>query len=454
MNRPSIRRRLIVWVLAALGIASPLLLVAAYLITLREIDEVLDDSLRETARLLADRDLAWTLPVDTSADPLSLQDTESRLVAIARRPDGSLLFSSQPGLQLWFSPTPGLAVQRANGVAWHVFTVAQADRVIQVAQPASVRRDGAAESASQLLLPLSALVILMGGLLVVALRRGMVPLRQTSDAIAQRSAASLAPLDEQGVPAELLPMVRTLNDLLRRLSEAFAAQRNFVADAAHELRSPVTALQLQIQILQRSHDDAERAEATAALASGIARMRRLIEQLLDLSKTLDADRAAGPDAGEEVHLADLARTVVASLSDTALRRRIDLGVDADGEVVVAGYAAQLEMLVRNLVENALKYTPAGGVVDVVVGAFEGRPAVRVIDDGPGIAEGERERVFDRFYRSPEANASADSGSGLGMAIVRAIADRHGASVSLHRGRGAAGLEVTVLFPSRAALAGR
>ena len=446
MTRPSIRRRVVVWVLAALGVASPLLLAAAYLITLDEIDEVLDDSLRQTALLLADRDLGWTLPTH-AADPVpSLEDTESKLVAVAWRPDGSLLFSSQPDLRVAFSATPGPSMQRIESVAWHVFTVVQPDRVIQVAQPASVRREGAAEAATQLVLPLSVLVVLMGGLLLAALRRGMAPLRPTSEAIARRGATSLEPLDEHHVPVELLPMVRTLNDLLRRLSAAFAAQRDFVADAAHELRSPVTALQLQLQVLQQSAHGVDRDEAMAAMASGIARMRRLIEQLLDLSKTLEDDHRGATDEGEPVHLTELARSVVAGLSEAALRRRIDLGVEVEGDVAVAGDPAQLEMLLRNLVENALKYTPPGGVVDVVVGPVDGAPAIRVIDDGPGIAPAERERVFDRFYRSPESNASADSGSGLGLAIVKAIAERHRASVTLHGGRGPAGLEVRVVFP--------
>ena len=209
------------------------------------------------------------------------------------------------------------------------------------------------------MLPLSVLVVLMGGLLVAALRRGMAPLRPTSEAIARRGATSLDPLDEHDVPAELLPMVRTLNDLLRRPSAAFAAQRNFVADAAHELRSPVTALQLQLQVLQQSAHGVDRDEAMAAMASGIARMRRLIEQLLDLSKTLEDDHRGATDEGEPVHLTELARSVVAGLSEAALRRRIDLGVEIEGDVAVAGDPAQLAMLLRNLVENAQVHAARG-----------------------------------------------------------------------------------------------
>jgi len=445
MTQPSIRRRLIVWTLGVLGIGMPLLLVAAYLITLGEIDEVLDDSLRQTALLLADRDLVAALPVVPPTKSLSADDTESKLVAIARRPDGALLFTSQPELVLSFSATPGHSVQRGNGAVWHVFTVVQADRTIQVAQPASVRSEGAAESASQLLLPLSVLVAVMGGLVLLALRRGLLPLRITNDAIAQRSANSLAALEVRDVPAEVLPMVRAFNELLARLEAAFDAQRSFVADAAHELRTPVTALQLQIQILERSRDAAEQAAATAALSAGIARMRRLIEQLLDLSRTLEDDRVGATVDRQTVRLGELARSVVASLSESAQRRGIDLGARVDSEATVQGNAAQLEMLLRNLVENALKYTQPGGIVDVVVETLDGAPALRVIDNGPGIPVGEEARIFDRFYRSPQVIATAEPGSGLGLAIVRAIADRHGAVASLHGGRGGVGVEVRILF---------
>jgi two-component system, OmpR family, sensor kinase len=449
MRQPSIRRRLMIWVLGALSLGAPLLVFAAYLLTLAEIDEVLDDSLRQTALLLADRDLARTLPAEPAAGSASPLDTESMLVAIARRPDGALLFSSQPATSLSFSVTPGASMQRANDAMWHVFTVVQDDRIVQVAQPASVRRESAAEAASQLLLPLFALVAMIGVLLVIALRRGLQPLRTTGAALADRSASSLAPLDLHDVPLEFQPLVRALNDLLQRLSTAFEAQRNFVADAAHELRSPVTALQLQVQILERSRDPVEQAEITRALAAGIGRTRRLIEQLLYLSGAVADEPAGVPPVRERVGLGDLARAVVVRWSLDAERRQIDLGADVVNEATVVGDAAQLDVLLSNLVDNALRHARRTGVVDIVAGTFEGAPTLRVIDDGPGIPEAERARVFDRFYRSPEAAARAETGSGLGLAIAKAIAGRHRASISLHGGPDGVGLEVRVVFPAPA-----
>ena len=321
-------------------------------------------------------------------------------------------------------------------------------RWCKVAQPTDVRRESAAESASQLLLPLFIIVTTIAGLLVIALRQGMQPLRETSAALAKRNANSLTPLDMRQVPLELLPLVHTLNDLLHRLSAAFEVQRDFIADAAHELRSPVTALQLQAQLFERTQDPTERAAATAELSAGIARTRRLIEQLLNLSRAAADDSASAAFACEPVPLGDLVRSAVVRRSLDAERRQIDLGAEVQSEVSVDGDAGQLEILLGNLVENALRYTQSGGVIDVVAGTFEGAPVLRVIDNGPGISEAERARVFDRFYRSPEVAASAVPGSGLGLAIVKAIADRHRAVVSLQTGRNGVGLEARVVFPAR------
>jgi two-component system OmpR family sensor kinase len=445
MRQPSIRRHLMVWVLGTLCVGTPILVFAAYMLTLGEIDEVLDDGLRQTALLLADRDLVGALPVHPVNALAQAADTESKLVAIARRQDGSLLFTSEPSMNLRFAFLAGASLQRALDADWHVFTVVQPGRVVQVAQPVSVRRELAAESASQLLLPVLGLVVLIGGMLVLALRRGLLPLSATTEALSVRSANSLSPLALEDVPNELLPMVRTLNDLLARLAAAFEAQRHFVADAAHELRSPVTALQLQLQVLERSGDPSQRQLVMHELAAGMARTRRLIEQLLYLSRAA-ADESTGETfARGPLRLGDVARGVVACWSAEAERRGIDLGADEQMVVTVEANEGQLEVLLGNLVENALRYTGRDGVVDVVATEIDGAPALRVIDDGPGIEPAERERVFDRFYRSPDAVASVEHGSGLGLTIVKAIADRNGATVSLHSGHNGAGLEVRVVF---------
>jgi two-component system OmpR family sensor kinase len=441
---PSIRRQLMALVLGALCLGVPALAISAYWLTLGEIDEVMNDSLQQTALLLADRDLRGAIAGEAAVAGLAFADTESKLVAIARSRDGTLLFTSEPRLAPRFDPSPGLSTQRVNDAAWKVFTVVQSDRTVQVAQPISVRRELAAESASQLAVPLFVVMSLIAVLTYAALRQGMKPLATANAALASRSAQSLDPLDTQGVPVELLPLVHTLNDLLARLGSAFEEQRHFAADAAHELRSPITALQLQAQLLERSTDPQERAAASAELAAGIARARRLIEQLLLLARVSSRSEAVAR-VSEPIDLAALARAAVAQWSPEAERRGIDLGARADAPLAARGDPAQIEMLLSNLVDNALRYARRGGTVDVVARDDGGVPVLAVIDDGPGIAPAERARVFDRFYRSREAVASGESGSGLGLAIVRSIAERHGAHVSLHDGSGGRGLEVRVSF---------
>lgn len=443
MSSASILRRQMAWVLGALSLGAALLIVAAYRITLAEIDEILDDSLRQTALLLADRDLVH-MPAGAAVD-FGAAQAESKMVAFGRRPSGEMLFTSQPELSLAFRVTAGASVQAAAGINWHVFTVVQSDRIIQVAQPDAVRSESAGEAASQMLLPMAFLTLLIAILLLVALRRGLRPLQATNEALAQRGVSSLAPLDLNAVPAELLPLVRTLNDLLQRLSAALATQRQFVADAAHELRSPMAAVQLQAQVLEGSNSPAEREQAGRELAAGIARANRLVRQLLQLSRASAANDDGLAVLRVPVGLGDIARAAVARWAPEAERRGIDLGAEVRDECMVEGDAAQLDILLGNLIENALHHTPAGGVVDVVVSRVANTPMLQVVDSGSGIAEVDRARVFDRFYRGHDAAARAESGSGLGLAIVRAVADAHHALVSLHDRVAGPGLEARVVF---------
>lgn len=448
MKTRSLRRQLVSWVLGTLFVCIPLLAVAAYLLMLAEVNEVLDDSLREAALLLADRDLRGALaPSALSAPTTPFTDTESQLVAIGRSKEGERLFDSRPELGLRFEAIAGSSVQHVLGADWHVFTVVQADRVVQVAQTLAARRNAAAESASQLLLPLAGMALVAGVLLILALRRGLRPLKVAERALAERGARSLQPLGLEELPTEMLPIVRSVNDLMRRLAASFETQRHFIADAAHELRSPVTALQLQVQILEASADPAGRALATAELASGIGRTRRLIEQLLSESRIASDDNADGGAGFSAVDLAAVVRAVVERRADEADRRGIDLEASLGGDALVCGNAEQLDMLVSNLIENALRYTRAGGTVDASVGSGSGVVVLCVTDNGPGIPEDERARVFDRFYRSPRAVAGGEFGSGLGLSIVRSIADRHGAAATLGAGRDGTGLEVRIVWPA-------
>jgi signal transduction histidine kinase len=443
----SIRRRLLVWVLGALTLGGAGLLGVAYLNLLHELHEVFDDSLKQVALAVAEHHRFDGRHSARQRDelphlPSVFEEGAFDYVTLTWTRDGRLLSTSDRSVQLPFVGHTGLSRQHAaTGETWYVYTLVDGDGVVQAAQRSSVRRLLAGGSATYLLVPLLLLIGVIGALIVLALRRGLQPLDRAAADAAARSAVSLEPIGVQGLPEEIHPLVRAIDGLMARLAVAFAAQRQFVADAAHELRSPVTALRLQLQLLERSADPAARGAATQELKSGIDRAQRLIEQLLQLSR-VEPDAPASRE--ETVDLGALAREVVGALSVKADHLGVDLGADSGPEgPTLRGDADQLRILLTNLVENALRHAPAGGgVVDVKAGVLEGRPALQVMDNGPGIPPAERERVFDRFYRG-EQGAGAQ-GSGLGLAIVKAIAQRHRAEVSLHEATGG-GLDVQVRF---------
>jgi two-component system OmpR family sensor kinase/two-component system sensor histidine kinase QseC len=242
------------------------------------------------------------------------------------------------------------------------------------------------------------------------------------------------------LPQEIEPLVAELNRLLARLEKAFAAQQVFLSDVAHELRSPLTALRLQSQLLERAPDETARLEARTRLAAAIDRASHLVEQLLSLARSNPQE--ASPSF-ESVDLGELAAAALTDCHDLAQSRDIDLGLDAEGSARLMGDPVALRALLRNLIDNAVRYTPPGGTVQVRTALRGERAIVTVSDNGPGIPAADRQRVFDRFYRRPD---TSQAGTGLGLAIVKAVAERHRAEVSLEDAPGG-GLRAVVSFPA-------
>jgi two-component system OmpR family sensor kinase len=255
-------------------------------------------------------------------------------------------------------------------------------------------------------------------------------------------------VSENDLPDEVLPLVQELNLLFGRVRTAFEAQQHFVADAAHELRSPLAALKLQVLSLGRAQDEAARNVAIGRVTAGIERATRLVEQLLVLAR----QEGAADGKLEPVSLSDLLKRTLGDMAGLAQARQIDLGLHHADDASVDGQPDALIILLRNLVDNAIKYTPAGGTVDLdlrrLPGAkgAPGRVVLSVEDTGPGIPPDERERVFNRFYRVPGSEAG---GSGLGLAIIKSIAEAHGAALTLDQSERLGGLKVKVDFPETA-----
>jgi two-component system OmpR family sensor kinase len=288
-----------------------------------------------------------------------------------------------------------------------------------------------------LLLPALALLV------VWIVGRAVRPVRRFADVLRDRERDALDPLDGDGLPDEIRPVATALNDLLARLKESIERERSFIADAAHELRTPLTALDLQVQSLRAEAAGAGHDDAIARLEAGVARAARLVEQLLALAR----EERDGTRVHEPVALPDAARDAIGEMLSLADKHGIDLGMGRSDAVQVAGDREALRVLIRNLLDNAIRYSPAGSQVDVSVERHDGaepRAVLVVTDGGPGIPPPERERVFDRFHRVP---GTAAPGSGIGLALVRSIAAHHHARIHLDDGPGARGLRVRVDFPA-------
>lgn len=269
------------------------------------------------------------------------------------------------------------------------------------------------------------LLVLVAGLVtVLGLRRGLGPVLRLRDAVRARRRDQLEPFDETTVQTELRPLVRALNDYMVRVQAQMAAQRRFVANAAHQLRTPLTLLSTQAGFAAREGDPGRRQEALQALIRSTRQATRLAEQLLTLTRAEPGSRAPRAD---RIDMADIARQVLEARAEEALRLGIDIGLEADGDAPVIGDGTMLREMVVNLVDNALRYTPAPGTVTVTVRRSGAVVEVLVEDSGPGIPEAERERVFERFYRVIGTQAE---GSGLGLAIVREVVEGAGGSVAL------------------------
>jgi two-component system OmpR family sensor kinase len=425
----SIRRTLLVWLLATVAVAGALVAVGVYRTAYDEAAELFDYQLQQMGIALRDRIFEGGGGGGSDGEDFVIQ---------VWRADGAVVFVSSARLVPPVRAPVGLSTVTADGGDWRVYRIDAQNQIVQVAQPMSLRRDRAAKAALRVLVPLLIALPLLAALIWFVVGRGLAPLTGLARSVAARGPRALDPLPEARAPDEVRPLVSSLNDLLARLGRALDRERAFIGDAAHELRTPLAAVALQLQLLERVPEGPEREQALVRLKAGVGRSARLVQQLLDLARQ---DEAVTDRLPARVDLAAVAREVVVEQAPQAQARGIDLGLDASA-AEVEGDAESLRVALGNLVDNAIRYTPPGGKVDVRV-QTEGKEVIaEVLDTGPGIPAEERERVFDRFYRG---GAAAGSGSGLGLAIVREIARRHGATVELRDRDGGQGFCAGVRF---------
>jgi len=353
---------------------------------------------------------------------------------------GKLVRNSTPEVDLPLQSGSGLSAEKIGGRIWQIYTLrAGKSGFVQIAQPKKIVDTMVAESAARALAPFFLLFALLalGGWYIVG--RNLAPLTALSDAITGWEADKMQPLPENEAPQEVQPIITALNSLLAKLGKAMELQRQFTADAAHELRTPLTAIKLQLDVLKRAQTTEAREDAQHKLAEGIDRCIHLATQLLAASRSMSVKSA--PDF-QSLDFKELVRSSLAGFADLATDKDIELSFAANDDYRIMGDEEGLRALVGNLVDNAMRYTPQGGKIDVRLSGKDGKPILEVADTGPGILQNQQSRIFERFYRIP---GTTSTGSGLGLSIVKNVAESHGANVELVHARDK-GAVFRVTFP--------
>ena len=401
----SIRRTLLLGL--SVGLSGGILAAAGlvYFQAREEANELFDYQMKQLVASLPSQSFAPLAP--SRAEEANMQED---IVIQIWDGSGLRIYHSHEQTDLPQRAELGFSSVNTPGGAWRVYSRQLGNTTVQVAQPLSARRAVATKMAVRTMAPL--------------ILRGLSAVKRAAEDVQARDAGSLSPVSGDGLPQEIQPLVQALNGLLSRLSVALDAQRAFVADAAHELKTPLTALGLQIRLAERAESAEDRKHAFAELKQGLERAIHLVHQLLTLARQ---EPGAFEQAQEDVDLVALARNVVADFVVAADAKLIDLGIKAEMPAHVTGNPAALRILLSNLVDNAIRYSPNGGRIDVSIQSGDRTAALIVQDAGPGIPEADLARVIDRFYRVTGTQAQ---GSGLGLSIVKRIAETHDADITL------------------------
>jgi len=439
----SLRRRLLGLLLGGVAAAWLVTMVFSYIDAHHEVDELFDAQLAQAAQTLL------ALASHDEGDDISdLGDAahkyQRRLRCQIWRADGKLLMRSNNAPPTPLTAATGFSETHGEEGHWRHFSQWNDDHSlqVQVSENHHIRDELIGHIAWRLLFPALFGLPLIGLWVWLATRHGFASLDGIARQIASRDPQQLQPVHPAAAPEEIRTLLEALNGLFQRVENTLEGERRFTADAAHELRTPLAALQAQLQVAQRARDDDERERSLNQLQSGLSRAAHLVDQMLQLAR-LDPESSL-PDP-QAVDLATLAEAVCADLGPQILARNLDFDLEAESNAVVTGQAEWLRVLIRNLVDNAVRYTPEGGQVRVAIHRNGSHIELSVSDSGPGIPVEERESVFRRFHR---LNQGSQPGSGLGLAIVARIAELHGATFCLDTSPITKGLDVGVQFAAR------
>ena len=435
----SLQFRLSLWLsLVILAMAVPAGVFSFYS-AYHEANDLQDDQLRQVAALVLSRDLPPATP-DRHAIG-KMKDEESKVIVQVLAP-GAPAKGDDEALRLPADLRDGIQTFKAGRVHWRLFVqTTPSGQRLAVGQQTAVRDEIARDSGLRTMMPFMVLIPVLIALVSFLVRRMLRPIALLSQEVDRRDDQDMRPLAEQQVSDEIRPLIGSINRLLRRVADNMDAQRRFLADAAHELRSPLTALSLQAENLAATDLSPASTARLLPLRQGLNRSKALLEQLLTLARSQNT----GAPQLARVSLQAVLRRVMEDSLPLAQARQIDIGIEADTEITLAAQEVDIVALVRNLIDNAIRYTPQGGSVELRAGMQPGLVSIEVEDSGPGIDEAERERVFDPFYR---VLGSGQDGSGLGLSIVKSIVARLHGRIELQHARGTApyGLKVVIHIP--------
>jgi two-component system OmpR family sensor kinase len=434
----SIRGRLLVWLLSALLVLTILITTVTYVVERIALRDHENERLKRIALAipphLKKADLRQiNVKLYHGRDDFALQIWDS---------DATLIYQSHADFSLPRFSKPGFSIAKWRGERWKVYIRNTDTYTIQVTQSLDARAELVNERALHAIIPPLLVIPVFALFIPLCLNRGLQSLAHFSKELEARSPQALGPLSVRDQPSEIAPLKQALDTLLQRLSHASDMQRTFIADASHELRTPLATLQIQTQLVEQALGTGEEHSALANLKAGIKRTSHLAEQLLMASRL---ESNGGFDSYDALSLDRLAREVTIELLPFANSRRIDLGMERMAAAEIVGCEYQIRLLIRNLIDNAIRYTPSPGQVDVEIVRDAEKIHLMIEDSGPGISLDERYRVFDRFYRCLGHELP---GSGLGLAIVKQIAEQHDATISMTVGDRLPGLKVTVSFRVR------
>ena len=443
-GRRSVRRQLLVVLLTAVSVAWLVAAIVSFRDARHEVAEVLDAHLAQTASLISvqrdgdeDED-----EVDTEHAPVLHR--YGRRVMFQVWKNGTTL-----GLHSQHAPNTPLSTVRdgfsdatIGGASWRVFSTRDAgDRVlVQVAEQDYERDELATAVARNFVVPLAITLPILGVMIWAAVGRATQPLTRVNEQVASRAADSLTPLDVADAPSEIGALVTSLNQLFGRVHALIEQERRFTADAAHELRTPLAGIRAQAQVARNAANDAERLHALDGVLAGCDRATHAVEQMLTLAR-LAPDAVSYQPAPLE--LAAVLKGTISDLAPAALAKGMDIELTHQPPVLVSGDGGLLAILFRNLIDNAIRYSPPSTRVDVEIETADNGALVRITDAGPGISADERANIGRRFYRAPGTQAP---GSGLGLSIVRRVLDLHRGTIQLDTPPSGIGLQVTVALP--------